>query len=409
MAEAPDRYCGNCGRELRPEDQFCPNCGRPVHRTATVPTPEADVPVPPPPQAGGAEGGDAAAVQAPPPEGGGRRRTLVGWLTIIGVFAFLILFGGCLAGLAALAGSGGENKVADGGEKNKGSGKGKDTTPKPELAISSPSGSPTVTKDTIEVKGKVTPASSKVAVNGQEVTLDDGSFSVPVHLNVGENPIKITAEKGSEQAEASRWVTRKYTKKEIAAQEAAEEAAAKKEAAEEAAAKKAAEEAAARKAAERAARYASVGDTVRVGDVEWKVTDAFLTNQLKSSFGTQKRGRFVVVDVTFTNNRDEEVTLDPELHMVLKDSSGREFGTDPDAYEFMPVDLDIFLEPVNPGVSTNGRVVYQVPADANGFTLKLDDVEFFEDKSAVFDLSNIPLQPYDSASASASATASPGP
>ncbi len=152
----------------------------------------------------------------------------------------------------------------------------------------------------------------------------------------------------------------------------------------------------------------SVGQTAQVANVTWKVSDAYLTNLLKSNFGTQKQGRFVVVDFTFTNNRNEEVTLDPELHMVLKDSKGREFGTDPDAYEFMPVDLDIFLKPVNPGVSTNGRVIYQVAADANGFTLKLDDVELMEDKSAVFDLSNIPLQEYDSASASATATASPG-
>jgi Domain of unknown function (DUF4352) len=155
----------------------------------------------------------------------------------------------------------------------------------------------------------------------------------------------------------------------------------------------------------------SVGQTAKVANVTWKVTDAFLTNQLKSNFGTQKQGRFVVVDFTFTNNRNEEITLDPELHMILKDSSGRKFGTDPDAYEFMPTDLNIFLEPVNPGVSTNGRVIYQVAPDAEGFTLRLDDVEFTEDESAVFDLSNIPLQPYDSssASASASATASPGP
>src|SRR5215211_7773289 len=47
MAEAPQRYCGNCGHELSLEDQLCPNCGRPVHRTARVPTPEADIPVPP--------------------------------------------------------------------------------------------------------------------------------------------------------------------------------------------------------------------------------------------------------------------------------------------------------------------------------------------------------------------------
>jgi uncharacterized protein DUF4352 len=83
----------------------------------------------------------------------------------------------------------------------------------------------------------------------------------------------------------------------------------------------------------------TVGQTAKVGYVEWMVTDAFLTNQLKSTFGTQKRGRFVVVDFTFTNNRNEEVTLDPELHMVLKDSRGREFGTDLDAWEIVPVRL----------------------------------------------------------------------
>jgi hypothetical protein len=45
-----DRFCGNCGNELRPEDRFCPGCGKPVHETAVVPTPEAAVPVPPLPE-----------------------------------------------------------------------------------------------------------------------------------------------------------------------------------------------------------------------------------------------------------------------------------------------------------------------------------------------------------------------
>jgi hypothetical protein len=58
-------------------------------------------------------------------------------------------------------------------------------------------------------------------VNGEGVTpADDGSFSTPFHLNVGENYIQITAEKGSEQADASRTVTRKLPEKETAAQEA---------------------------------------------------------------------------------------------------------------------------------------------------------------------------------------------
>ena len=43
------RYCTNCGAELREDDRFCGNCGRTAHETARVSTPEADVPVPPPP------------------------------------------------------------------------------------------------------------------------------------------------------------------------------------------------------------------------------------------------------------------------------------------------------------------------------------------------------------------------
>jgi hypothetical protein len=288
--------------------------------------------------------------------------------------------------LSALAGNGGGNEA----QKNKKSGGGKDTAPKPELIVSSPSGSPTVTKDSIEVRGEVTPATSKVTVNGEGVTpADDGSFGTPFHLNVGENYIQITAEKGSEQADASRTVTRELAENEMAAQEAAEE----RTTTGEPQVQENEQQPQAEKQTRPQAEY-TVGQTAQVANVQWRVSDAYLTNQLRSNFGTQKRGRFVVVDFTFTNNRNEEVTLDPELHMVLKDRRSREFGTDPDSWEYVPTNLDIFLEPVNPGISKYGRVIYQVPPDAWGFTLRLDDVEFWKEESAVFDLSGMPLRAY---------------
>ena len=43
----PDRFCKDCGQELKPEDRFCAGCGRSIYEVAHVPTPEADVPVPP--------------------------------------------------------------------------------------------------------------------------------------------------------------------------------------------------------------------------------------------------------------------------------------------------------------------------------------------------------------------------
>ena len=60
-----------------------------------------------------------------------------------------------------------------------------------------------------------------------------------------------------------------------------------------------------------------------------------------------------------------------------------------------------------PGISKDGRVIYQVADDATGFTLTLDDVELMEDKSAVFDLGVLPARAY--VDPSAAATASPGP
>ena len=98
-----DRYCTNCGAQLGDEARFCPSCGRPVHETAAVPTPEADVPVPPPPgqQTGGTP--NYAPTSAAP-----RQRSTVSKLLIgcAGLFVLGILFVGCLA----IVGSG------DGGE-----------------------------------------------------------------------------------------------------------------------------------------------------------------------------------------------------------------------------------------------------------------------------------------------------
>ena len=61
-----DRYCRNCGQELRPGNRFCTGCGRAVHETAHVPTPEADVPVPPLPHQPAADGPEPAESAAQP-------------------------------------------------------------------------------------------------------------------------------------------------------------------------------------------------------------------------------------------------------------------------------------------------------------------------------------------------------
>ena len=114
MAEAPRRYCGNCGNELSPEDQFCQNCGTPVPQAARVPTPEADVPVPPPPQQSGG-------TTAPPQQAEGTQRSwprqhpiLTGCLGLIGVFFLLVVaIVAASTGGGGGGGGGGGDQVAD--------------------------------------------------------------------------------------------------------------------------------------------------------------------------------------------------------------------------------------------------------------------------------------------------------
>jgi len=88
MVEQLERYCSNCGHELRPEDLFCSNCGMPVHRVARVPTPEADRPVPPLPpptqEVGRRSLMGSGALR-------GRGRKLVVLLVVGGLFIFLVL------------------------------------------------------------------------------------------------------------------------------------------------------------------------------------------------------------------------------------------------------------------------------------------------------------------------------
>jgi hypothetical protein len=288
------RYCSNCGHQLTTDASFCANCGRPVHETAQVPTPEADVNVPPPPGQGTQTGTwQTEAQQTGASQESGRRRhpILTGCLGIVGILFLLALIGAAL--------DGGGDETAGGG--------------------------------------------------GQQAQ-DSGQEQQAQQQAVEERQVQEQADEGQQGQEQEAEAARNPQPK---------------------------------------PEY-TVGQTARVGSVEWTITDAYRTTLLRSNFGTQKRGNFVVVDFTFTNNRSEEVTLDPELHMILKDSRGREFGTDPDAWEFVPTRLDIFLEPVNPGISQDGRVIYEVPPDAEGFVLILDDVEFWEDKTARYDLGTLP-------------------
>jgi hypothetical protein len=110
-----------------------------------------------------------------------------------------------------------------------------------------------------------------------------------------------------------------------------------------------------------------IGETVEAGEVAWTVNHVAQATELKA-LGQRKQGNFVIVDITFINNSQEPVTLDSGSLAILDDMN-RTHETDPDASFYVPPNKDFFLDQVNPGVTKQGRAIFDVAPDAKGMIL----------------------------------------
>jgi hypothetical protein len=137
-----DRYCRNCGHELAEDDRFCPNCGRPVHETAHVPTPKAEVEVPPPPHQ---EAEDAAASQTPQAATPSARRSATAGRLFVGCLVVAFALFALFAGATILGGGGGGGSEAGGSGESDGAGKEKQPLIRCNVAASCDLGESTVT------------------------------------------------------------------------------------------------------------------------------------------------------------------------------------------------------------------------------------------------------------------------
>jgi hypothetical protein len=102
-------------------------------------------------------------------------------------------------------------------------------------------------------------------------------------------------------------------------------------------------------------------------------------------FGETKRGNFVIVDFTFTNNSSEDVTLD-SASLSLIDSSGNKSEVDPDYSSYVPAKKEIFLENVNPDVTRPREVIFTVASGASGYKLQVGDTNAYSGKNGYVDL-----------------------
>jgi hypothetical protein len=114
-----------------------------------------------------------------------------------------------------------------------------------------------------------------------------------------------------------------------------------------------------------------VGQPLRVGDVEWIVTNAYPADQLISPIdGGIKQGNFVVVDSQIKNNSNEGLDLSSQS-LGLFDGQGNRFNFNTDTYLYIPWSKVIFRFEIAPGDSEEGQFIFEVPPDASRLQLQL--------------------------------------
>lgn len=129
----------------------------------------------------------------------------------------------------------------------------------------------------------------------------------------------------------------------------------------------------------------SVGETVSLGDVQWTVTDVQQYDELISNFGNDE-GNFVIVDVTFSNNSNQDVTFATPF-MTLIDSEGREYEPDIDVnFRQIKPENNMFVNQVEPGSTKEGRVIFPVAPDASGLRLRVGEARFASEETTYIDL-----------------------
>jgi hypothetical protein len=130
---------------------------------------------------------------------------------------------------------------------------------------------------------------------------------------------------------------------------------------------------------------ASIGDPVSVGDAQWMVTDVVQSDMLVSRLGTEE-GNFIIVDVTFSNNSNQDVTLATPF-LTLLDGQGREIEADiEDNFLHVYADENMFVDHVKPGATKEGKVIFSVDPDASGLKLQVGEARFASNKTAYIDL-----------------------
>jgi len=101
-----------------------------------------------------------------------------------------------------------------------------------------------------------------------------------------------------------------------------------------------------------------IGEVVKVGDVEFTVNSTSTAKNVGGEYGTNAQGTYLLLDVTVKNVGNEAITTDTSFFKLL--SGEKTYDADGSASIYANEDTNFFLEQVNPDLSANGVVAFDV-------------------------------------------------
>ncbi len=134
-----------------------------------------------------------------------------------------------------------------------------------------------------------------------------------------------------------------------------------------------------------------LGETVTAGDVSWTVDEARRESELTKDTPPPKprSGNFVVVTFTVENVSEEPFTLSAG-EMTIIDNEGRRFPAEAALNSgYVPHDLNILFNErslLEPGMTREGEVNFELPVGASGLVLQLGDADPNVDEEQNVDL-----------------------
>ncbi|MCD6194679.1 DUF4352 domain-containing protein [bacterium] len=124
------------------------------------------------------------------------------------------------------------------------------------------------------------------------------------------------------------------------------------------------------------------GEEIQVGEVRWKVLNVEKKSSISNGFQKVKPGGvFVIIDLRAELLGKESGTIDSgQLKIVDSQNRVFEHSTDGQTALELSGEEGLFLKQVHPNVPIEGYAVFDVPTDATGLKLKIEDFRLLSSK-----------------------------